>query len=457
MSGIPLRFGPLASDGYTIVRSGLRWLRESGQFCRAGQPIAYCNVSLEPASVRVGRHHAVADELELQVVFAPRVSGRLTIHPEMTRGGYLSIRGVDAWKADTVLGHIEPDQPADESDQGRLRLLVVAGRRMTALADVHSGLLPGWNGRSRGWWCEEGETPVTLLSLGLCDTTGVILGEQCAFLEMFEAASDAMQFVFIPDHPVAPCAPVLLDQLTRTPAQFDALAEDLRRFLGTSTVLPTADDWMFAGALLSVLRNTPLKDNYNIISSTGTRRLGPADGVLLSLSAEPQSILRHRVLGYHLHIMRHHQAAAGPAIQAWLASAFEPIKRSIDTVRRDYEKLIDTLARTTGGRILVLNRMSTSGYEDISSYVAFDAPMSATLSNIAAKEQNLMLHDIAETRELTIIDVDALAAELGAGQHLPDGIHQSGQMQILLRRQILQAMADIRATAPNVRIAGRDH
>ncbi|ACI50541.1 conserved hypothetical protein [Gluconacetobacter diazotrophicus PA1 5] len=444
MNRIPLRFGALKADGYTIVRSSLRWLRESGQFCRAGQPVAYCNISLEPSGVRIAAGASMAGELEMQVAFAPRVSGRLTVQDDMARGGYLAIRGVDTWDPNTILGHIEPDGEVQDDDPGRLRLLMLAGRRMTALADVHAGLLSGWFGRSRAWWHEDGETPVTLLSMGVCDAAGVVLGEQSAFLEMFEAERRSSQFVFVPDHPVAPCTPILIDQLSRTPAQFDAIAEDLRRFLGSGAVAPTADDWMFAGALLSVLQNAPLKDRYTVFGADGSTRLGPPDAVLLSLSVEPQAILRHRTLGYPLHVIRHHLAAAGPAIRAWIAGSFESVRRPVDAIRRDYETLIDTLAATTRSRVMVLNRMSTSGYEDISSYLAFDAPLSDTLSNIAAKEWNLMLHDVAESRDLTIIDVDALGAELGGGMHLPDGIHQSGQMAVALRQEILQALSETR-------------
>ena len=88
--------------------------------------------------------------------------------------------------------------------------------------------------------------------------------------------------------------------------------------------------------------------------------------------------------------------------------------------------------------------MSTSGYEDISSYMAFDAPMSNTLANVASKELNLMLQDVADKRELRIIDVDAIAADVGGGEHLPDGIHQSGPMQMLLRQEILAALSGLR-------------
>jgi hypothetical protein len=201
--------------------------------------------------------------------------------------------------------------------------------------------------------------------------------------------------------------------------------------------------------VLSVMQRNPIRDSYNVFSANGLARLGPADAVLLSLAVEPTSILRHRKLGYHIHIMRHHQVAAGPAFKAWLTDSFEPVRRSVDDIKRDYETLIDRIARTTGGRVIVINRMSTSGYEDVSSYVPFDAPMSDTLSLVAAKEWNLMLEDIADERDLAIVDVDAIAADIGGGEHLPDGIHQSGLMQTLLRREVLDILGSLpRAEAP---------
>jgi len=131
---------------------------------------------------------------------------------------------------------------------------------------------------------------------------------------------------------------------------------------------------------------------------------------------------------------------AGPSVRAWLAAAFEPVKRTTDDIRQDYLKLIDTVAADTRARFLILNRMSTSGREDISAYSPFDDPMGDTLENIASKELNLMLHDIADERDLSIIDVDAIAADIGGCDHLPDGVHQSGVMQAHVRAEILRAL-----------------
>lgn len=441
----PLRLGALSADGYSIHRSGIRWLMQPGQYCRANQIFGYCNVSLQAAGFRAAGD-SFNTETDLQVAFAPRTAGR--IYGAGTEpGGYLSVqRDVCTWDADTVIAHLEVEAEPD-SNAENLRLLMLAGRRMTELADVHSGLLPGWHGRTRGWWCDEPTMPVSLLSLGICDATGVVLGEQCAFTEMFESANAAAQMIFVPDHPLAPSAPILLDQLDRKPAQFQAIADDLHRFLSDSAITPTADDWIFSGAALAALQRSPIEDTYSLFTPSGTMQTGPADAVLLSLSSESQSLLRHKSLGYHAQIMRHHQAAAGPVFRAFLKSEFETVKRSIDDIRKDYERLLDRIHAVTGARVLVINLMSTSGHEDISNYSSFDAPMSSTLSSVASKELNLMLHDVAERRDLSIIDVDAIAADLGGAEHLPDGIHQSGLIQAALRNEILRAMEDLRPQA----------
>jgi len=446
---IPLRLGPLKADGYRIKRSGVRWLCEPGQMCRANQVVAYFNLSMESTGARPGGSSPFGEERELQVACAPRVEGRLKYDFAAAPGGYLSILGFNSWDADAVLGHLEIGGASNDQDgdPGRLRLMLLAGRRMAALVDVHSGLLPGWHGRCRSWWCEEGERPVTLLSLGICDVTGVIMGERCAFLEMFRAEREPRQFVFVPDHPVAPAAPVLLDQLERTPAQFKAMSADLQTGLYKARAVPTADDWLFAGAMLSTQQYCPIRENYDLLSPSGLTRSGSADAILLSLNSEPPAILRHKTLGYRFHVLQHHQTAAGPVIRNWLANAFESVGRTTDDIKADYEKLFNAIEKTTGARVIILNRMSTSAEENISSYAPFDAPMSATLANIASKELNLMLHDVAAGRNVAIVDVDAIAAEIGAGEHLPDGIHQSGVMQDVLREEILHFMRDLKPKA----------
>jgi hypothetical protein len=435
---LPLRLGPLQASPFIIRRSALNWLCEDGHFCRAGEVIAYCTLTLELGPGERATHTPLADELDLQLAIAPRHPGRLKIDAAASPGGYLGVHGLQAWDPAEVVAQLDivDAGPTSVDYQEDLRLLLLAGRRMSGLADVDTGLLSGWHNRSRAWWGDDKGPSESLLCMGICDAAGIIRGNQIPFIETFEAVPDAAQVVFVPDHPVLPCAPVLLEQLTRSESDIRAIAADLSNALVTGADKATSEDWLFAGALLSWLAQSPMRDSYDILTPVGLRRLGPPKVVLLSLSAEAQTILRHKKLGYRLQMLRHRQAAAGPAVRAWLASAFEPVKRTIPEICRDYRLLADALSKHTGAKLLVINRMSTSGYEDIVSYAPFDEPMSDTLENIAAKDMNLMLHDLMAGSDISIIDADAAAAELGGAEHLPDGIHHSAAMQAILRKEI---------------------
>ncbi len=445
MTSIPLSCGPLEAEGFVIRRSGMHWLHDDGYVCRANEVVGFCNISLEQATGRRSGDFPLADESELHIAFAPRIAGRLRITSGNSPGGYLNTLGLHVWKKDDVVAHLDDVSDQDglaQTNVGELRLLMIAGRRMSGLADTNIGILPGWHSRSRAWWCDriDGDFS-TLLCLGICDAAGVVRGNEAPFVEAFEATLSPAQFVYVPDHPMVPCAPILCEQLLRSAAQNKAIASDLSSALsGGGAVVPNADDWMFAGALLSSLQSSPIREKYEILTPTGMRRLGPADTVLLSMSAEVRSILRHKQLGYSVQMLRHRQTAAGPAIRSWLASAFEPVKRTIDDIRRDYRSLIDSVAAQTGARVLILNRMSTSGFEDITSYSSFDAPLGETLDNISAKEMNLMLYDLANECDFSIVDVDAIAAYLGGAENLPDGIHHSAEMQAMVRSEIMRIL-----------------
>jgi hypothetical protein len=127
-------------------------------------------------------------------------------------------------------------------------------------------------------------------------------------------------------------------------------------------------------------------------------------------------------------------------MRAWLRSYFVPVRRSADDIRRDYRELIDAVRARADVQFLILNAMSTSGYERIYSYAGFDRPMGNTLSSIHWKELNLMLHDLARERDVSIVDQDAIGAELGGRRHIPDGTHASGTMQAEVRAEILRIL-----------------
>jgi hypothetical protein len=215
MTTIPLRAGLLAANGYTIRRSGINWLCRDGHLCRANEPVGYCNITVEP-SIGLGRaRRAFIDELELQVILAPRLDGRLQIADGDSPGGYLNVFGTYAWEPETVLAYLQASDPDDVNlaKANEFRLLFVAGRRMTQLADQEFGLLPGWHNRTRAWWGDDAGELSSLLCLGICDVTAMVQGSRLTFVELFALSQAASHVTSVPACPLVPCAPILLEQL----------------------------------------------------------------------------------------------------------------------------------------------------------------------------------------------------------------------------------------------------
>ncbi len=443
----PLALGPLGAEGFGVRRSGLRWLRADGHLCQPGELLAQTEIRL------IGRGAArapFADERTLQVALAAPLAGRLRIDDRSSAGGWLDTLAVHDWDAAEILGSIETGtEPGEAAAPLPLRRLMLAGRRMTWAIDVDAGLLPGWNLQARGWWGQTEAPRTTLLSAGICDSTGFVRGEQGGFAELFAMASFPAHVVHVTEHPIAPCAPILLEQLLRTPAELEAISADLRSALADAPAPPTPGDYMFAGAFLAQMSSSPLRERRDVLGPGGLVEMPPADVVLLSAAAEPGRMLRHRKLGYAIQVYTYNLNGGGPAIRAWVQKAFEPVSRSLDDVRLDLERLIDQTHAITGARFIILNRMSSSGNETVSSYAGFDAPLGEMVQSVAAKTTNLMLHDLAQGRPVSIIDVDALAAALGARKNLPDGLHQSGRLQDALRRELLDQLEPARQSTRN--------
>ena len=434
----PLALGPLAAEGFGVRRSGLRWLKPDGYVCRPGELIAQAEICL----VRRGgsAQAPFAGERLLQVALAPPVGGRLRIEDRTSAGGWLDFLAVHNWNPEEVVASIETaDEDSDCPTPLPLRRLMLAARAMTQVIDVQTGLLPGWNLHARAWWGEAAPPRTTLLSVGICDATGFVRGELGGFAELFEAASFPAHLVHATEHPIAPCAPILLEQLKRTPAELEEISDNLRRVLGKGPVAPTPDDYLFAGAFLAQMSSSPLLQTYDILGPQGLTRLPAAGVVMLSVAAEPGVMLRHRKLGYAIQVYGYNLSGEATAMRAWIERTFERITRSVDDVRRDLERLIDETHARTGARFIIVNRMSSSGREIVGNYATFEAPLDATLRTVRAKTLNLMLHDLAASRPVSILDLDALGAAFG-GRHLPDGLHSSGPLQDALRQELLRLL-----------------
>lgn len=410
------------------------WLCPDGHLLRPGEVFGFFNINAE--SRQNAGADASAGERTRQVAVASPIGGRLRIPQNTSSDGLLGIWPVRAWKPGEVIAMLDGDANGETSVD--LRLMIVAGRRAVWAVDSDASLLPGSNSQVRAWW-GNAETRKSIMCLGLCDVAGVVRGKYSAFTELFEAIPFACHIAHFSEHPIIPCTLVVLEQLQRSPALRHAITADILGALNAGVA--DADDLSFASLMLRQLCAQPLTDGNTCLSANGTVDIGPPRTILLSLSSEPQLMLRHRTLGYHVYILSGDARAAGPAMRKWLKGAFEPVRRTTDDIRRDLLQLVSGVRAATGGEIIVVNRMSTSGREQIYSYAAFEHPLGSTLAYAAAKEMNVMLDDLAAEGHLAIIDIDALAAELGGQAHLPDGIHHSNLMQEALRAELVRHLA----------------
>ncbi len=444
MSQVPLRLGPLGAPGYRVPRSGVRWLRDERHACRPGEIVACCNLRIVPADPKTGSWPMGEEVRDFQVALATPVGGRLQRAGNLSRGGFLD-RLADhiAWTPEQVIGHVQcrpGERPRGPDPHGEtVGLMFAAGRRVTEVAEDRSGFLTGWHDRLRAWW-GEGDTVGTLLGYGVCEQLGVFRGESIAFAEWYRASAGPAQVVYVPDHVLVPSVAVLAGQCGRSAVEAEAIRADAARSIALGPVAPSPSDWIFAGALVGALLRSPLTESCDVLMRDGLRRTAGPDAVVLSLNAESTAILRHRRLGYALQCHNYRMAAdAGPAVRSWLERDFEVVPRTLGDIADDYRRLVDPAGPRARTAFLVMNAMSTSGFETLHTYAAFDAPLGNALNTIRAKELNLMLHDLAREGGVSIVDNDAIAADMGAA-HLPDGVHNSGALQAELRSEILRIL-----------------
>lgn len=441
--GIPLRVGALGGESARVSLSGVRWLCRDGEPCRSGQAIGFCNVMVsgpERDSRQAAAFHN--EQQDLQLAFVARRAGRVHRNARLSPGGWHDRNMFFASDPDMVIGWIEPEAQAPASgDDGALELHFMTGRRVSEAAEDRSGMLTGWHDRSRAWRLGESGPTGGVLGLGICELENVIRGEQGAFLEILAEASGAAQAINVPDSPLVHSARVIIEQIRRTPADRLAVAADFARVMTDNPEIASPEDWIFAAMSVQALQRSPTEERYDLVTRTGLETTAPADAIVLSIGAEAPVRLRHRTSGYSFGCHNYRLARIGPAMRDWFQRYFEWVDYSIDDIRRDYLEMARLIRATDPDRrILVLNSMSTLGREDILFYDAHDAPLGRQLQSVRARELNAMLHDIASEADLAIVDADAIGAELGGAKAIPDGVHQNGEMQALLRQEIVSIL-----------------
>ena len=433
----PLPLGPIALEGLRVQRSGLRWLAPDGSRCVAGQVVAYCNIGIVPQPGRRGAMPFGNEIRDLQLTLAPSRAGVLHIRSGLSLGGDLDqLHFYQGWDADEVAAELEVEGPGSEAPCWRLG--GVAGRRVTELAEDRSGLLTGWHDRARAWHAEA-PGHLSVLSLGICEQNGVFRGELNGFADLLAESPAPLHAIHVGDEALVPCSRTLVEQLARSDADNARIGEDMVRGLMDTGMPVRPADLLFTACATAALARRPLADRFDLLTRGGLAA-GGVDAVVLSVHAEPGRLLRHKKLGYHAFWHRFRIAGAGAAVREWLQVAFEPVDRRAEDKIRDLVALRKAAASVGVRHVLVMNAMSSSGHEDIVSYQPFKGALADQVGTVAAKETNLMLHDLAADADIALVDADAIAAAIGGGAHLPDGVHQSRRMQAELRREILHVL-----------------
>jgi hypothetical protein len=194
---------------------------------------------------------------------------------------------------------------------------------------------------------------------------------------------------------------------------------------------------------LLALQRCPVRDRYDELTEKGVETVGPADAVILSIVSEQPQRLRHRRHGFLLDCRTFLYPGLGEGMKDWLRRNFEFVQHNVEDAKRDYLELARELRRENPDlRILVLNAVSTRGSEDTISYYAYEEPMGLRLASVRAREMNAMLDEVALEADISIVDCDSVAAELGCSIAVPDGVHQNGEMQAMLRQEIRSMLID---------------
>jgi hypothetical protein len=406
---------------------------------------------------------------DVQVAFAPATGGVLRPDRSLSEGGFQDIVSGSLWDDGRVIGTLSAAGPKGAaatrpSAEGLTELLalVLVGRRGLDAGEGRGDLLAGWHDRTRVFWgLERGERAGTVLSLGICEQTPLFRGDTFAYLEWFARCGGPAQIISVPDERTVHSSAVLLQQLRRTPSEAAAIAEAVHSWLGEHLKGETASfpafgaragtragRWpagqsaLFALNLLNEsMGASPLLETTDLFGPNGLVLAPPPEIVSLSLGAEFAAHFRHKKTGWliALHDYRLH-SFVGQAVRDWLKRDFERLPRSPSDAARDLGALSVELKARTGAVLVVQNLIVTSTADRIPNYSWLGDDFSSTTAVMCA-EANAMLADLTRDHDMSLLDSDALAAELGCS-HCPDRAHPDRVLVDAQRAELHRILRD---------------
>jgi len=428
-----ISFGQLNLSEHFVQRSGLRWIASNGQHCKQGAPLAYCNILIIKKG---GSSIFKTDESrDLQVVFLCPASGTLKIGEHTSFGGIIDQRPYYfPWDEHEPIGQLTQDVTQPSSNNLAADIVFTVGRRYANFAENRNGLSSGWFQSTRSWKGDCQKITRTLLALGSCEIINTLRGDQIANLDALNLLPGNNQIIVVPDGIHIPSATIIHEQINRSAVEYESLATNFSQSIKALDTPCQAEDYLFYGDLLSSLaRNLVFEKNVTFTRS-GEQEHHQVDVVITSLMSQQRRIFRNKALGYSIAIHDWRINELGNHPKEWLRDNFESITRGPNQIGESLKLLSQSLGPKV--RLLVANLPPNPKNPPITKYDQFDSQTFHEIWSVSRHEHNVMLDDLADQGFLEVIDLEAMCAEYGVAENVPDGVHMSNAVQLEVVREI---------------------
>jgi hypothetical protein len=418
--------------GFEPLRAEVSWWLSDGAPCAPRQPVA----SIAIASDALDR--AAPQGTELRALLLAPCQG--TLHPIQTpRAGWGAHFPRHPWTTGERLATLDASAVSELGTVLPFEVAMVTLQRLHPAFEDRRPYPGGPYRLAHGWWGPHGWSGPcrTLLSLGNCEQLGLFAGNAGDFSAWLGALAGPLSIVYKPDRIVVPSAGALLsalqmDDTTRRRAAEEFGAWFHRHVDAAGAGNPTA--WLGSAALAQEVLGTPvLRSSFALVDGTGQCVEQRPAVVFLSLASELAAELRHRKLGYTISVPAFH-FSKNPDIRQTLLGRFELVRPSVTEIGDRLRAVIAWIRRETGARVVLFNL--TSQLDRIWDWSAVDRP--SDVLSVRLMDLNLAAWDLARQDGCDVVDVEALALDVGLAAAYPDGVHPSAELEARVRSVLFE-------------------
>lgn len=420
--------------GFVPLRSEISWRLPEGAPVAPRQPVASVAISSESLA-RVAPRGT-----EVRALLLAPTQGMLHPH-EMPSSGWDAHFPRKPWEPGHMLGTLETARALKDEAALALQVALFSIDRLHPAFEDRRPFPGGPCRLLRAWWGPSGwsEPCRTVLSLGNCEQLGFFAGNAGDLAAWLEALPGPISVVYKPDRITVPSAAALLSALEMDDTARRRAAEEFGAWFRQGVQGAAAGDpsgWLGTAAVAQeLLGTTVLRRSFAVVDGAGRLAERRPDYVFLSLASEFSAQLRHRKLGYTISVPAF-QFGKNPDIRQTLLGRFELMRPSVAETQDCLKAVITRIRQETGARVVVFN--ATSFVDRVWDWSAVDRP--SDVPSVRMMDLNLALWELARQDLCELIDVEALALDLGLGAAYPDGIHPSSALEARVRAKIFERL-----------------